>query len=150
MSSEIRPATANDSTAIGQLIAEMGYTSTPGKINEILLNLLDNPDQQLFVARVDDQLAAYIHLMCARDIADKPGVEIVAFNVHPKFRRIGLGKQLLVQSEQWALSRQCPYLRIRAAMIRDDAQPFFFNHGFAFLRDKQIFLHHVEADGAAV
>lgn len=139
----IRQAKKEDYSEITNLTNELGYPSSEEKVQEILDMVLTHNDHQLFVAEVDGVLVAYIHLVCTIRISSEPFVEIVAFVVHSNYRKMGIGKSLIKETENWAAEKGYRFIRIRSNIIRQEAHKFFNQRGFNNLKTQEVFLKEI-------
>jgi len=139
----IRTANKEDCPDITQLTNELGYPSSEEKVGEILDVVLKHEDHQLFVAEIDKQLVAYIHLVSSIRLGSDPFVEVVAFVVHSNFRNKGLGKSLINETEKWVRAKNVKNIRIRSNIIRQEAHKFFTERGFTNLKTQEVFLKQI-------
>ena len=136
----IRSANKSDCAGITALTNELGYPSSFEKISEILDLVLKHDDHQVFVAEKDVSIVGYIHLVCALRIGSDPFVEISALIVHDRYRKQGVGKSLLLESEKWAKDKGYSYIRIRSNILRENAHRYFMEKGYQNLKTQQVFL----------
>ena len=143
MEFKIRAASKDDGSEITKLTSELGYLSSEEKIKEILDMVLIHDDHRLLVAETENKLVAYIHLICTMRIGSDPFVEVAAFVIHSDYRKKGIGRNLLKESEKWTDEKNYKYLRIRSNIIREEAYKFFTQQGFTNLKTQEVFLKQV-------
>lgn len=104
----IRSMTRNDSNNMEVLMNQLGYPSTNQKIQSRLDKILDLPNYETFVAKINGELVGFVG-MC-KQIAyefDQPYVRVLALVVHEDYRRKNIGQNLMLEVEEWAKKNNC-------------------------------------------
>jgi GNAT superfamily N-acetyltransferase len=137
---KIRNATINDISDICVLSKGLGYPTSELDLRERLNSILKYNDHAVYVAYLPDgKVIAWIHVFEALRIESKEFAEIGGFVVTEKYRNIGVGKKLLKVSEEWALKRKLPKLRVRSRIEREDAKKFYLKMGFSISKKQSVF-----------
>jgi ribosomal protein S18 acetylase RimI-like enzyme len=88
----LREARAADSTAVAELLGELGYPSSPEQAAERIKRIAADPSTLLMVAEVEGELAGFIVLHVQNLVErDDPGCEVAGLVVGERFRRQGIG-----------------------------------------------------------
>ncbi len=137
---KIRNATIDDASDISDLSRQLGYPTSEGIISEHLNTIFKSNDHMVYVAFIPEgNTIAWIHVYKSQNIQSGSFAEIGAFIVSEKFRRKGIGKQLLEASEKWAMQKGLPKLRVRSNIKREDAKKFYPNMGFSVSKQQRVF-----------
>lgn len=143
MEISIRPAQKEDCSGITDLTNQLGYPSTFEKINEIMDLVLAHDDHKIFIAKTDNTIVGYIHVIHSMRIGSNPFVEIAAFIINESTRGIGVGSSLIRETEKWASGLGLNDIRIRSNIIREEAHKFFQNRGFQNIKTQEVFLKQI-------
>lgn len=127
----IRPAVSEDAPGIAALLAELGYPCTPDEAALRLLNLREEPEQQLWMAIEHDEAIA----MIAIDIRyylplGARTCRITALVVLEKLYGKGIGKRLLREVEMKARQAGATRVELTTALHREDAHQFYRACGY--------------------
>jgi GNAT superfamily N-acetyltransferase len=137
----IREAVLDDAPQICKLANQLGY---PGEIEKFIARLekmLDNPTQNVLVAANQRQQAVgYIHFHPHNSLENDPVVEIGGLVVSEEFRRMGIGKILMVAAEDWAKSAGFSRIRLHSNIIREDAHIFYQALGYSITKTQRAFV----------
>jgi GNAT superfamily N-acetyltransferase len=127
---QIRPARADDASAIAALLTELGYPTTPDEVPSRLAGY-DSPDYAALLAENKDGAVALIglHLLSSLHVAS-PACYITGLIVSEKAQRQGIGRQLLSAAEAWARAHGCNRITVTSATHREGAHAFYENSGF--------------------
>ncbi len=139
----IRAANKSDGHELTHLTNQMGYPSSESTVFNILEKVIGQPDQQVFVAQINDTVVGYVHLVVTHNRPAASVAEIAAMVVHESFRGRGVGSALLRQSRNWGEDKGIGSIRIRSRIIRESAYGFFEHHGFGHLKTQQIFIQNL-------
>ncbi len=135
----IRKATLNDSVSINDLSLHLGYENTPhDTAYERLKCLLESTSDDVFVCEKSNSIVGWIHVFKAYRVASPTFYEIGGLVVCPKFRSIGVGRQLIdfVTKESKCQNLE---LRVRCNSIRNDTHAFYEKTGFTTSKTQQVF-----------
>jgi GNAT superfamily N-acetyltransferase len=127
----IRPARPGDAEAIAVLLGELGYPSDGAAVARRLERIASDASSSLFVAEVDGEVAglAGLHVLPLIE-HDDVGCMLTAMVVAERFRRRGIGGELVAAVEGEARSRGCSRVVLSSADRRADAHAFYETLGF--------------------
>jgi len=136
----IRPANKSDGPELTRLTNQMGYPSSESTVFNILEKVIGQPNQQVFIAQINDTVVGYIHLVVSQANDSASAAEIAAMVVHESYRGRGVGSALLRQSRNWGEKSGIHNIKIRNRLIRESAYRFFEHLGFRQIKTQQIFV----------
>jgi N-acetylglutamate synthase-like GNAT family acetyltransferase len=127
----VRDARPADADAIAGLLGELGYPSQGAGVARRLERIASDASSRLFVAEVEGEVAglAGLHALPLIEHAEV-GCMLTAMVVAERFRRRGIGGELLAAVERDARSRGCSRLVLGSADRRADAHAFYETLGF--------------------
>jgi GNAT superfamily N-acetyltransferase len=127
----IRDARPADAHGIAILLGELGYPSKPTVVARRLQRIVSDASSRLFVADLDGDIAglAGLHVLPLVE-HDDIGCMLTAMVVGERYRRRGIGRELLAAVEREARSRGCSRLVLGSADRRADAHAFYESLGF--------------------
>ena len=137
----IRSLQPGELSSLQPLMNELGY---PLGEKELLSNL-DIVKQRggiVLVAEVDGNVSGCIAAAVNAGLAEGLYGEIISLVVTEKLRGIGIGKQLVLQAEDW-LKTRVKKIRIRANSIRKDAHGFYKSLGYHEIKTQVSFLKNL-------
>jgi GNAT superfamily N-acetyltransferase len=129
---QIREAQATDSPAITRLVAQLGYPTAEAEIQKRLAPILAHPDYALWVAEISGQVVGltgvFVHLALEYD-----GFygRLLGLVVDEPYRKQGIGKKLLDQTERWLRERGVNKLTLTSGTQRIGAHKFYRRLGYA-------------------
>ncbi|WP_047044126.1 GNAT family N-acetyltransferase [Vibrio mexicanus] len=134
----IRSALESDALGINEVSKHLGYSElsssdASSKLEELLTSNLDH----VFVAELDGQIIAWLHLIYARRLASDNFHEICGLVVSPDFRGRGVGKHLV----QYAQDNIDGNLRVRCNELRVESHKFYEAIGFNCSKVQRVFQH---------
>lgn len=135
----IRPATAEDGTAISQLGTcfspeARSTSSAPSHFT----HLLQTDGHRVWVAEIDGTIAGWLHAFVALRVGVPPFIEIGGLVVEPEFQRGRIGSGLVQQATDWAESEGMK-LRVRCNSQREPSHRFYEALGFELLKQQHVF-----------
>jgi GNAT superfamily N-acetyltransferase len=134
----IRAAVPDDSPRMADLAGELGYPVTPSGMKLRLEEARDDPRHAVFVADVGS-LAGWIHVARILSLESGTCAEIRGLVVGSPHRRCGIGKRLVAAAEEWALENQCPRIRVRTNIVREEAARFYDSLGYDLVKTQAVF-----------
>jgi GNAT superfamily N-acetyltransferase len=143
MTPAIRTARLSDANDISALTGQLGYDVAPAVVAARLTKLLARADQRIFVADVDAQVAGWLHAAIAENIETDPYVSIAGLVVDGRYRRLGIGRELLSHAERWAIERECSVVRLRSSAARTAAHRFYERLGYTNIKTQYSFAKSV-------
>jgi GNAT superfamily N-acetyltransferase len=130
MSVTLRLLESTDAEAISALLPDLGYEATADQVVRRLAALRDWPDQEAFVAMIDDRIVGLCHVQGVRLLASDGYAEIQALVVSTAVQGQGLGRQLVDHACAWAHARGYERVRLRSNVVREAAHAFYEHLGF--------------------
>lgn len=146
MDFNIRPVEKQDAPGVKKLAEELGYPSSEEKISEILDTVIQHNDHRMVVVEKENDLVGYIHLVSSLRVGPDPFIEIAALSVREDYRKMGIGKALIEQSQEMADEKGIEIVRIRSNIIRQEAHKFFKQRGFQNLKTQEVFVKKLRSD----
>lgn len=139
MKFSVRTAEIKDSGSIAELSDQLGYRSGDQVTRERLAKILNHEDHCVFVALEGETVAGWIHGFYSRRVESDAFVEIGGLVVDTTFRKKGIGKLLVDETEKWARTRGCKKVRVRCNTIREETHIFYRRIGFEINKEQKIF-----------
>lgn len=141
MKINIRPFDPSDFTIVHQLMHELGYPLSEEDLR-FNLDLIQQQNGIILVAETDGNVAGCISAVIHAGLAEGLFGEIISLVVLNDFRGLGMGKQLVLQAENW-LKPKVDKIRIRANSIRLEAHRFYKSLGYKEIKTQISFIKTV-------
>lgn len=127
----IRKANFDDLDKLAELMGELGYPTTIEEMKERYKNIRSNESYYTIAAEYDRKIVGMIGLNKGY-FYEKNGVyvRIVALVVNKEYRNKGIGKNLIVNAEKWAVEQGAKTILLNSGVQRDEAHRFYKNIGF--------------------
>jgi len=139
----IRPAEIQDLPALKKLYAELDnfhrqalpeiFSSSP-RPNEYFQKILTEPQSLILVAEEEKSLLGFVHLYQgfgpAFLLKPKRFVVVEDLLVSKRFRRQGIGRQLMAQAQRWAQAQGADLLELNVWEFNDLGRSFYESFGF--------------------
>ena len=123
---------SGDISAIRDILEnDLGYNCKLDKLNDRIDEMLKRGNYQIFVACDGDKVVGYIG--CVNYLAfelENEGMKIIALAVSKKYRRKGIGTQLLKTAEQWAKENNVEVVLLNSGLPRENAHAFYESQGY--------------------
>ena len=126
----VREARPGDREAMLRLLADLGYASDAGTLEERLGRIEDEPSVQVLVAERDGEVIALASLHVLHLIERSPLGRLSAIVVGEPVRRSGVGRALIERVEHEARDAGCDRLEVTSGEWREDAHAFYHELGF--------------------
>jgi len=128
----IREAREQDGAEIARLAGQLGYPAPNDVMNLRLHRLLNGSSDVVFVAETDpgNELIGWIQGSLAQYLESDYRVEIAGLIVEDRFRRNGIGRDLVMRVEQWAVERGVAQASVRCRTTRSEAHRFYESLGY--------------------
>jgi ribosomal protein S18 acetylase RimI-like enzyme len=136
----IRPATAKDLAAIVKLLVddelgstrEVVLTSLNSNYEIALDKILNNPNQIILVAEMDNKIIATCELSFMFSLTHQGStrMNIEGVRVDKSFRNRGIGRSLITRALEIAKTRECKIAQLTTNKSRLHAQEFYQSLGF--------------------
>lgn len=131
MSINIRKCEIKDSASVAELNrAEMGYDYSEDDTCKKLKKLLDDPSHLILVAENDGEVMGYVHAELYDLLYFNTMVNIMGVAVSSKCRRMGIGRALMTEVENWSVSVGADAIRLVSGSQRKDAHKFYERMGY--------------------
>lgn len=136
---DIRPATPADAGAIASLTRELGYAADAPAIDARLQHLCRTADDTVLVAADEGVIGGWIqaHASCALESGFR--IEIVGLVVSERFRRRGVGRDLVAAAEAWAAARQVEVVTVRSNVQRAESHAFYPALGYERTKTQAVY-----------
>jgi len=146
MQVSLRPALIDDSSAIAQLVHELGYRASARDV-ETRLSMLLVHDQYFLTVAVDSGGALLGMVNAERRLTIESGTsyEITGLVVSAHARRLGVGASLVAAAETWARSHGARIIRVRSNVVRPEAHAFYAGRGYALQKTQHCYTRPLPA-----
>lgn len=154
MAITITAAMPTHRTAIRAWIHEWGYEADEAQVQAWVEALTASPLHEIWVAvsegddgdgdgyrerKTRGEVCGW--LVAEQRIALGAGqiCEITGLVVGARFRRLGVGQQLIKMAEHWALERQLSQVLVRSNITRVESHVFYPSMGFSFKKTSHVY-----------
>ena len=144
-----RRAQLADAAELARLGGELGYPTPAEVMAQRLAVLLTNERHLVAVAADGGSLRGWVHIEHRYSLAGADRVEIMALVVDSKWRRGGLGRELVGIAEAWTFSRGIPQLTVRSNAARAESHPFYEALGYGLSKTQHVYGKTVSAADSA-
>lgn len=136
----IRDCAADDYKRIYEINKHaFGYDYPLEKTKTRLVEILQRPTDQIFVACVEDKVVGYIHGSDYECTYSDSLKNIMAIAVDEQYRGQGIGKALLSAVEDWAKESCCCGVRLVSGFDRTKAHEFYLHCGYSLRKQQKNF-----------
>jgi GNAT superfamily N-acetyltransferase len=125
-------------------MSDLGYEASSSEISERLALLREWPDQEAFVAEVNQVVVGLCHVQGVRLLATAGYAEIQALVIASNHQRKGYGSALLQHTVKWCFERKYSRVRLRSGVHRNDAHKFYLSQGFSQAKASYAFEIHAQ------
>jgi GNAT superfamily N-acetyltransferase len=127
----MRKARIDDAAGIAELLAQLGYPAEEAAVRGRLERLERSEADATWVAVADGELIGLVGIHVAQVLAyDGDAAKVSEIVVDDRYRRRGIGAQLMQVAEEEARRRGCVVLFLTTAERRKDAHAFYRRLGF--------------------
>jgi len=139
----IRQAIAHDANAIANLSHQLGYPTTANAVLHRLAQM-HSANNVVYVAEIPHiGVVGWIHAHLCLLLQTNLHAEIGGLVVDENYRESGIGRQLLLQIEQWASQQGCESVYLRSNIIRKQAHIFYEKMGYSYIKTSLAFSKHL-------
>ena len=132
MNCEIRECVLADTASIFELNrSEMGYDYSLEETKQNIKELLLSAHDKIYVAVVDGSVVGYVHANDYKLIYAPAMKNIMGIAVSSKYKKMGIGKELLVAVETWAKADGVKGVRLVSGASRKEAHLFYERCGYS-------------------
>ncbi len=141
----IRQAQLSDAPELALLTTQLGYPASEKTIRDRLERILSHAENALFVAEgPDHEVAGWIHGFLCQLLESRYRVEIGGLIVGERFRRKGVGQQLVKTIGEWAAEQGASELSVRCREERPEAHEFYQALAFRYVKTQRSFRKQIE------
>jgi GNAT superfamily N-acetyltransferase len=136
----IRRASEEDFAEIARLAGQLGYPASDDVMRPRLKRILTDPRNVVFVGEsADGNLVGWIHGTLSQLLESDYRVEIAGLVVDERFRRKGIGRDLMERVEAWAVDHGVAQASVRCRTTRLEAHRFYESLGFSPAKTQVVF-----------
>lgn len=128
----------DDAPGLARLAGALGYGDDAAVMRQTLGVVLQAEGHGVWLARLNDRMAGWIHVAPTLSLESGPGLEISGLIVDPDLRRRGVGLALVQAAMVWARERGAQRLRVRSRIEREGALAFYQQQGFALSKTQAV------------
>ena len=140
---KIRKLTMEDAQAICEISVEgLGYNCDLNLVQRKIQNL-DLKREAVFVCELDGKVAGYIHVEHYDTLYFETMANILALSVKKEFQKLGVGKALLLEAENWAKENGIKMMRLNSGINRKNAHSFYEHLGYVSEKDQKRFIKNL-------
>ena len=126
----VRTVTGDDTKAINNLSAQLGYALTEAQTLQNIKAVLSTNDHNAFVAVHQNKIVGWIGVAQTIMIESLPYCEINGLVIDQDYQGKGIGKLLIEKAKQWAKEKGNNKLKLRCNILRTEAHLFYQHLGF--------------------
>lgn len=127
---EIRSVTAEDAEDICRISsADLGYECDTALVRKKIAGL-DPARETVLVAVMDGAVVGYIHAEVYSLLYFEDMVNYLGLAVDGRYRRRGVGTELVRAAEKWAASKGIGHIRLNSGSSRTEAHEFYRRLGY--------------------
>ena len=139
----IRKLAIEDAPAICEISVEgLGYNCDLNLVQRKIQNL-DLKREAVFVCELDGKVAGYIHVERYDTLYFETMANILALSVKKEFQKLGVGKALLLEAENWAKENGIKMMRLNSGINRTNAHGFYEHLGYVSEKDQKRFIKNL-------
>ncbi len=126
----LRRARSDDAAAIRQLLHDLGYELSLEETSRRFAIVSKAAGHSVFIAECDGEAAGLLHVYARAALEKPPEAVVEALVVGARFRRRGVGRDLMAAAEEWASRRGYDSLSLYSGVRREDAHAFYRSLGY--------------------
>ncbi len=138
----LRQAAITDSNALVDLSKQLGYETDEASLIKRFL-MLEEKDQKVIVAEKNKKIVGYISYEKYFTLYMDPGLNITGLVVDKMHHRLGIGKKLIDNAEDYAVNNKLSFLRANSGFSRNEAHEFYRRIGFVNEKDQKRFIREI-------
>lgn len=141
----VRLMTEADSVAVTELAAELGY---PNELENIRhrIKVIGASDLLLVAVDAADKVVGFIQAHRVGIIEAGFRVEILGLVVSPSARRLGLGRKLIIEVENWARKVAAEAVVVRSNTKRTESHIFYPAMGYQAIKTQAVYEKRTAVD----
>ena len=119
---DVRNINLKDYNDIIKLNRSLDYSS--------IKSITEDENSMIIVAQLNDDIIGYINFSILNDTGYKKNLAINEIMVEEKYRGLGVGHQLMIEAEKYALDYSAAYIVAIYNNYKDEEVDFYNRHGF--------------------
>ena len=133
-----RPMTKADAASVSDLAAELGYPNTVENIRE-RIEIIGAEDLLLVAEDSANRVIGFIHAhrVCIIEVGFR--VEILGLVISKTARRLGIGRKLIVEVENWAKDYGAEAITVRSNTQRIESHTFYPALGYKLIKTQAVY-----------
>lgn len=136
----IRQAVESDAAELARLTSQLGYPVSTASLLGRVSRISASADDRLLVAEVPGgELAGWVHGFLCQLLESDYRVEIGGLVVDERWRRSGIGRQLVQAIEDWAMESGARELSVRCREERTESHQFYESLSFRHTKTQRVF-----------
>lgn len=133
---DIRLVNSDDAEDVCRLCCEdLGYQCDKTLVKERIIQL-DPEREAVFVALMDGTVVGFIHIEKYNTLYFETMANILGLAVSSKYRRHGIGKELVARAEKWADENEIALMRLNSGSKRNGAHSFYKHLGYGSAKEQ--------------
>jgi GNAT superfamily N-acetyltransferase len=130
----------SDAAELARLTSQLGYPVSEASIRTRMHRMFGSEDGCLLVSeRPDGELAGWVHGLLCQLLESDYRVEIDGLIVDERFRRGGIGRELVHAIEIWAAEQGATELSVRCREGRVESHTFYESLLFRHIKTQRVF-----------
>lgn len=126
----VRKASLSDAASICEISSnDLGYECDLALV-KAKISMLNDERECVFVAEFEGVVAGYIHVEKYDVLYYETMANLLGLAVKDEFQKMGIGKALVLASEDWAKSHGIKLMRVNSGMSRSGAHEFYRHLGY--------------------
>ena len=140
MDIKIRKVEMGDADAVRDISAEgLGYRCDLALVQKKIAGL-NEAREAVFVAETDGDVIGYIHVERYDVLYFETMANILGLSVFKAYHKMGVGKALLFEAEDWTRQNNIKMMRLNSGMNCTDAHGFYEHLGYVSEKDQKRFV----------
>lgn len=136
----IREISISDYKDIYLLNKELGYLYEEKKVKERIKYILENTNDIILVAYINNEVIGYIHGSQYELLYSDSLINILGFVVKESYRRMGIGRALIDKLEGFAKENRYSGIRLVSGINRENAHRFYEENGYIYRKEQKNFI----------
>ena len=129
----------SDAADVAVLAGQLGYPCTTEDIRARIARFLQEPGEQLRVARVGAAVVGWVHFHPHRSLTTDTRVELATIVVEEKLRGKGIGARLVAMAEEWGRAQGLRKIKLASRVTRPEAHKLYLRLGYTIDKTSHIF-----------
>jgi GNAT superfamily N-acetyltransferase len=140
MKYEIREYQLSDAESIAKLSGQLGYVVSADEMQRRLQHTAIDLNHAVLVACLESgEVVGWIDIGIVFHLQSGSYCEIGGLVVSDSVRNNGIGRELVVAAEQWALDHGMKKVLVRSNAIRADAHRFYLRENYTMIKTSAVF-----------